>query len=252
MADWNPEAYGRFRDLRLRPALDLLAQVGPLPDGPVIDLGCGDGGVGPALAARFGAVEGVDASPAMLARARAGGAYARLTEGDIAEWAPDAPPALIYSNAVLHWLGDHEVLFPRLAACLAPGGVLAVQMPAQHDAPSHALLREIAEGMFPGRFALRAAPVHAMETYHHWLQPFGEPVLWETIYLQRQPPEAEGHPVRAFTRTTAMRPFLDRMTWDEEAAYLAAYDEGLARAYPLLPDGGTLFPFSRRFLTLRT
>ena len=52
-ADWDPERYGAFRDLRLRPALDLLAQVGEVPEGEVIDLGCGDGAVGPALAARF-------------------------------------------------------------------------------------------------------------------------------------------------------------------------------------------------------
>ena len=39
MTDWNPEAYARFRGLRLRPALDLLAQVGDLPLGDVVDLG---------------------------------------------------------------------------------------------------------------------------------------------------------------------------------------------------------------------
>jgi trans-aconitate 2-methyltransferase len=29
--DWNPQSYARFRDLRLRPALDLLNRVGALP-----------------------------------------------------------------------------------------------------------------------------------------------------------------------------------------------------------------------------
>ena len=51
--DWNPETYARFRGLRLRPALDLLAQVGELPAGDIADLGCGAGAVGPALAARW-------------------------------------------------------------------------------------------------------------------------------------------------------------------------------------------------------
>jgi trans-aconitate methyltransferase len=45
--DWNPGAYDAFRDFRLRPALDLLARVpGSLPNGDVIDLGCGSGAVG--------------------------------------------------------------------------------------------------------------------------------------------------------------------------------------------------------------
>ncbi|MBP6737598.1 MAG: methyltransferase domain-containing protein, partial [Rhodobacteraceae bacterium] len=56
----------------MRPALDLLAQVGDLPEGVVVDLGCGDGAAAEALASRFAGrhLLGVDASPAMLERAR--------------------------------------------------------------------------------------------------------------------------------------------------------------------------------------
>ena len=127
--DWNPGAYARFRGLRLRPALDLLAQVSDLPPGDVIDLGCGDGAAAGALTARFADrwIVGVDNSPAMLDKATG---YAATQQADIAAWLPDTPPALIFSNAVLHWLPDHEGLMPRLARLLAPGGVLAVQIRA--------------------------------------------------------------------------------------------------------------------------
>ncbi len=75
LQDWNPGTYARFRGFRLRPALDLLAQVGDIPEGPVIDLGCGNGAVCAVLAARFGPrILGVDSSPAMLAEAKATGA----------------------------------------------------------------------------------------------------------------------------------------------------------------------------------
>jgi trans-aconitate 2-methyltransferase len=251
--DWNPETYARFRGFRLRPAVDLLAQVGDVPDGPVIDLGCGDGAVGPLLAARFGAVIGVDSSAAMLAKAGEAGAYAAFHRVDIADWQPDAPPALIFSNAALHWLGDHGGLMPGLAGMLAPGGVLAVQMPAQFTSPSHVLLRQIAQAMFPDQFDFTAydAPVHAMESYHAMLSPFGGFTGWETTYLQTQPAVAIGHPVRAFTESTAMRPFLDRMAAEEAARYMAAYDAALHEHYPLLPDGSALFPFRRLFFTLK-
>jgi trans-aconitate 2-methyltransferase len=65
--DWNPETYAKFRGFRLRPAMDLLAQVPDLPAGEVVDLGCGNGPVGPALAQRFQGrrLIGVDHSPAM-------------------------------------------------------------------------------------------------------------------------------------------------------------------------------------------
>jgi trans-aconitate 2-methyltransferase len=257
--DWDPERYGAYRDLRLRPALDLLAQVPELPNGDVIDLGCGDGAVGPALAARFKPdhhLIGVDASAAMLEKAagrmtRTGNRlYGGLTRADIALWASHTPPALIFSNAALNWLPDHHALMPRLAGMLAPGGVLAVQMPRQGGAPSHRLLREVAEGLFPGCALPPPSPVLTAGEYAALLLPRGEVLAWTTDYIQMLDPVAQGHPVRAFTESTAMRPFVEGLTPDEAQVYVAAYDAALAEAYPALPDGRVLFPFTRVFFIL--
>ncbi len=257
--DWDPARYGAFRDLRLRPALDLLAQVGELPKGDVIDLGCGDGAVGPALAARFRPEHdliGVDASSAMLEQAAGrmtqweNPLYGGLIQADIAQWSPPAPPALIFSNAALNWLQDHAALMPRLARMLAAGGVLAVQMPRQEAAPSHRLLREVAERLFPGRFPVAPSPVLQAGDYAEMLLPLGEVRAWTTDYIQMLDPVAQGHPVRAFTESTAMRRFVQGMTGEEAAAYVAAYDLALAQAYPALPDGRVLFPFTRVFFVL--
>ena len=252
--DWNPGSYARFRGLRLRPAMDLLAQIGELPPGDVVDLGCGAGAVAPALAARWsGRLLGVDASPAMLDKARDTGLYKALIETDVAGWAPVRPPALIFSNALLHWLPDHAALFSRLTGFIAEGGTLAVQMPRQYAAPSHALLREISAQMFPDRFDVThwQAPVAAPQTYAGMLAPLGALNLWESIYFQRLEAVKDAHPVRAFTASTAMRPFLQKLDAGEAAAFTAAYDEGLARAYPLAPDGSVLFAFRRLFFTLK-
>jgi trans-aconitate 2-methyltransferase len=255
-ADWNPEAYCRFRGLRLRPALDLLAQVGKLVEGPVIDLGCGAGAVGAALAQRWPGrvLEGVDTSEAMLAEARAGGHYRVLHRADIAHWVPDVAPALIFSNAALQWLGDHDHLLRRLAAMLAPGGVLAVQMPRQYGMPSHRFLRDIAASMFPDRFDFAAweAPVRPAAGYVDLLTPLGAVEGWETEYVQRLPaPPDGGHPVRRFTESTAMRPYLDHLDGPEAAAFVAAYDQALQAAYPVLADGAELMPFRRVFFVLQ-
>jgi trans-aconitate 2-methyltransferase len=226
VSDWNPGSYAAFRDLRRRPALDLLARVPPLPPGDVVDLGCGAGAVAADLD--------------------------ELHLADATVWQPQAPPALVFSNAALHWLPDHSSLMPRLARTLAPGGGLAVQMPRQQMAPSHRLLREIAAGMFPDRFDLAGwqPQVAAPATYHALLSPLGAVELWETEYLQGLAPVADGHPVRAFTRSTAMRPFLGPLEAGEAAAFTAAYDAALAGAYPPAADGSVLFPFRRLFLTL--
>lgn len=250
--DWDPARYGAFRDLRLRPALDLLAQVPDLPTGDVVDLGCGDGAVGPALVARYPTrcLVAVDASEAMLSNAALRRCYERMTLADIADWQPDRPPAMIFSNAALNWLPDHATLMPQLAAMLAPAGVLAVQMPRQGDAPSHRLLRDVYTTLFPGRALPPPSPVLPAADYAEMLLPIGEVRAWTTDYIQLLDPVAKGHPVRTFTESTAMRPFVKALAEDERRAFVAAYDAALATAYPALPDGRVLFPFTRVFFIL--
>jgi len=253
--DWNPGAYDRFRGLRLRPALDLLAQVPALPAGDVVDLGCGSGAAGPVLRARFPdrRLIGLDSSPAMLAEARGAG-YDQLAEGDIKGWVPERPPALIFSNAALHWLGDHARLMPALAGLLAPGGVLAVQMPGNFLAPSHALLRAAAARLHPERVAQSPSlpPVLATDDYMRLLHPMGAVTGWETTYIQRlDPVEGGGHPVRAFTESTAMRPWLEGLSAAQAQAFIQDYEGGLEMAYPREAGGFVLFPFRRVFFTLR-
>lgn len=217
-------------------------------------MGCGNGAVGPALKHRFERVLiGIDTSPAMLKAAGEVGTYDALTEADIATWQPDEPrPALIFSNAACHWVPDHRHLFVRLARMLAPGGTLAVQMPRQYNAPSHALLRSISEQMFPDRFDFAGwtAPVHAPTDYLAFLSPLGTADVWETQFMQRLDPAPEGHPVRRFTQATAMRPFLEKLLEDEQARFIAAYDAALASAYPVDDAGTAIMPFRRVFFTV--
>lgn len=252
--DWNPETYAKFRGFRLRPAIDLLAQVPDLPAGNVVDLGCGNGPVGPALAQRFQGrcLFGVDKSPAMLTKAKESGAYDGLVEADASLWQPDASPALIFSNALCHWLPDHAGLFARLAGYLTKGGVLAVQMPRQFAAPSHQALRDVAVTLFPDRFDYSnyAPPVAPPQHYAQILEPLGEVRLWETDYIQRLAPVDTGHPVRHFTQSTAMRPIAENLDVSELGQYVSAYDTVLADHYPPAQDGSVLFSFKRLFFTL--
>ena len=79
---------------------------------------------------------------------------------------------------------------------------------------------------------------------------FGEVQAWTTDYIQMLEPVPQGHPVRAFTVSTAMRPFVAGLPQAERQAFVAAYDAALAEAYPALPDGRVLFPFTRVFFIL--
>jgi trans-aconitate 2-methyltransferase len=141
---------------------------------------------------------------------------------------------------------------PRLAGLLATGGVLAVQMPRQQMAPSIALMRKIAAEMFSDRFDFSGwePQVADPDFYVALLSPLGRLNLWESRFFQRLEPVADGHPVRHFTQSTAMRPFVEKLDEGESAAFVAAYDAALAEAYPLATDGAAMFPFQRLFFVL--
>lgn len=254
--DWDPEAYHRFRGHRLRPALDLLARVPALPPGDVVDLGCGAGDLAEALTAAVCRPQGrrligVDTSETMLSEAAEHRLYNRLDQTDIAVWQPETPVALIFSNAALHWIGDHRALLPRLVEMLVPGGMLAVQVPHQNRAPSHRLWHSLCDEFFPGRLDGLARPgVLSAADYHHLLAPLGDLAVWETEYYQPLSPDGNGHPVRRFTEATFARPILQALSDGEQARLIAAYEDVIGAAYPEAEDGTVLFPFRRLFLTL--
>lgn len=249
--DWDPGAYHRFRGLRLRPALDLLRSLPALPEGPIVDLGCGSGSVGPALATLGRPIIGVDGSPAMLAEAEKTGVYTRLIQTDIDAWTPDGAPALIFSNAALHWIPGHDTLMPRLAGALVRGGVLAVQMPHQNNAPSHRLWPSLVQEFWgDGYDGVLPPGAHNPAYYHRLLAPLGKMSLWETEYYQNLDARDDGHPVRRFTEATYARPLLNALEPDMRTRLISLYEAAIDKTYPKAADGSVLFPFKRLFFTL--
>jgi trans-aconitate 2-methyltransferase len=251
---WDVAAYARFADQRLRPALDLIGRIQDVEPEHIVDLGCGPGEATRLLARRWpnARVTGIDASADMLAAARRDGGEIRWLQADLADWAPDAQPDLIFSNAALHWLDDHGALFPRLLAMLPDGGVLAVQMPNNFAEPSHQAIFELAvRERWRERLAplLRASPVAPAETYLEMLIPqTARADLWETTYWHVLDGE---DPVPAWTSGSALRPFLGVLGEDERRDFMAAYAQAMRAAYPRRDDGLTLFPFRRLFIVAK-
>ncbi len=248
-ATWDAAQYLRFEDERLRPAIDLIARIAHPGPARVVDLGCGAGNALPLLAARFpGArVTGVDGSAEMLARACAGGFATE--RADIAAWSPPEPIDVLFSNAALHWLGSHDALFPRLLSHLAPGGVLAVQMPAMHTAPLRVEQDRIArEGPWAETLARVASAPHILAPgdYHDLLRPGVAALdIWITEYVHVLRGE---DPVVQWAKGTSLRPYLDALGETMRAAFLDAYRAEMRRAYPPRADGTVLLPFRRLFM----
>jgi trans-aconitate 2-methyltransferase len=251
MAEWDPAQYLRFSDERLRPALDLLARVPMQAAAHVVDLGCGAGNVTALLKARFPAadVTGVDSSAAMLAKARDAAPDCRFELGGFETWQPAVPVDLLFSNAALHWTGGHATLFPSLLSHVAPGGWLAVQMPAMHKEALRRLQPEIAAAgpWAAALHGLASAPdILAPGEYWDILKPHAARLeIWETIYLHALTgPDAVGE----WAAGSSLRPFLDPLNGEMRAGFRRAYAAAMAVHYPPRADGTTLLPFRRLFL----
>ena len=140
---WNPDQYERFKSERSQPFWDLVALIRPHPHMRIADLGCGTGELTRALHEKLQAREtiGVDNSAPMLAKAPS--APGLQFRNQSIESFNEGGFDLIFSNAALHWVPDHERLFRRLALL---GKQIAVQMPANDDHPSHTVAAEVARG----------------------------------------------------------------------------------------------------------
>jgi trans-aconitate 2-methyltransferase len=246
VADWNPATYERFKDERSRPFFDLLALVAPIPGGSAADLGCGTGELTALLhrETRAARTIGIDTSAAMLARARPEPGLT-FAQGDLATWRPDAPLDLIFANASLHWADDHPALLARLSGFLAPGGQLAVQVPANHDHPSHLIAAEVAqEAPFAAALAgyVRRSPVLAPVAYARVLDGLGftELRVRLEVYVHHL---ASREAVIDWVRGTLLTAYESRMPAELWPRFLERYRE---RLLPALEDTKPYFyPFAR-------
>jgi trans-aconitate 2-methyltransferase len=251
---WNPDVYLAFADHRGRPFHDLLSRVGAESPRRVVDLGCGPGNLTVTLAERWpdAVIEAVDSSQEMVDAARARGLDAHL--GELEAWTPRPDTDVVLSNAALQWVPRHRELLVEWARQLDTGAWIAVQMPGNFDAPSHAAVRELASS--PKWIdALRDIPfrvgkiVDPAEDYAAMLADAGCVVdTWETTYVHELAGE---HPVLNWITGTALTPVKDILAEEDWQEFRLELIPMLDERYPARPDGRTFFPFRRIFVVAR-
>ena len=250
---WNPSQYGKFEREREQPFYDLMALVQPAPGMRVVDLGCGTGKLTRELHMQLHAREtiGIDRSPRMLDKAGDTAAVAglRFEIGDIESFpGGTADYDLVFSNAALHWIEDHDTLFARLAAALAPHGQLAVQMPAMHDEISHLVAADLFATQ-PYRSAsggwVKPQPVLSAGAYARLMFRLGfrDPVVRLIVYPHVL--SASGDVVE-WVKGTLLAEYSRHLPADLFEQFLADYRERLLAE--LGDERPYLFPFKRILL----
>jgi trans-aconitate 2-methyltransferase len=255
--EWDPEQYRRFADERAQPFHDLLDRLGSGPFDRAVDLGCGPGELTASAAERLsvGQITGLDNSPTMLASASAHASErVAFAEADIATWTSDGDYDLVLAAASLQWVPDHRTVLARWVAALAPGGRIAVQVPANSHSPTHVVAARVAQRE-PHRSAFGpsgpppdpvASNVLRPDEYARILHDLGCVDIDVDLHVYPHVLPTTRHAVEWVKGTTLTR-FRSALSAAEYDALLAEYE------HELIAEMGDhepcFFPFSRILLT---
>ena len=245
---WISDAYLRSSMPRTQGVLDLLGRVRHPGPRLIADLGCGPGNNTELISQRWpeALVIGVDSSSDMIAAARERERPGRLEfrQADLTEWQPGPSFDIVLLNAVLQWIPDHPALLPRLAALLAPGGVLGFQMPGRLPGRSpNVYVLDIAREMTDEpQWRDQLSGVY---TSHDLLDPMGyitalgdlglRAEAWETRYAY---PLTGGGRLVEHASGAVLRPALARLAPPAAERFLAEFSRRVGLACPPQVIGG--------------
>lgn len=241
---WNPDQYHKFQSERSAPFYDLLTLVDKRPNLKAIDLGCGTGELTKVLAESLpnSNVTGLDSSPQMLEKAGSHQTSSlRFEHGDLSALTDSWD--LIFSNAAIQWVHNHQKLIPLIYSHLAPGGQICVQIPSNHNHISHALIRETADEE-PFKSILngykRIAPVLPVEEYANILFQLGAENItaFEKVYPHVL---ANSDAIVEWISGTAMLPYFERLG-DHKEEFTEVVRRKMKEA---LPQSPVFYPFKR-------
>ena len=247
MADWNPQQYLKFQKQRTQPSRDLAARVADRNPRTVADIGCGPGNSTAVLREVFPQAEivGLDNSPDMIEKARREHPDLVFRQGDARQL--EGTWDLLFSNACLQWIPNHDTLIPSLMDKLNNGGVLAVQIPMNGEEPLSQLIKEIAD---EPQWGLRNIPMPPNETltpseYYDILSGCSSAFdSWEIKYYH---PLADHKALVDWVKGTRLRPYLDFLGDKRGAEFEKEIVNRSKRAYPLTKNGKVVLGFRRFF-----
>ena len=263
---WNAAAYAANSAVQQGWARELIARLKLRGDERILDVGCGDGKITAELARAVprGAVVGIDASEEMISFARKTFPAAKIFNlkfqiGDArkigaaanlerraparrvgghtekrAELVLGAPFDVVFSNAALHWVDDHEAILHGAASVLKSGGRLLISCGGKGNA--HAVFLAIRPVMRLKRWRefFRKMPLpyffYASGDYEKWLPKAG----FKTHSIQFTPKDVAYAGAESFAtwlRTTWL-PFVQRVPENLREEFISAVTQRYLAKHP--------------------
>ncbi len=253
MADWNAELYSKFLKDRTQPSIDLANRI--MSDNPksIIDIGCGPGNSTRVLKDKFpnARVIGVDSSKDMIKTAES-------NYNDIEFMMFDAGKDfdklndkfdIVFSNACIQWIPNHEKLLKNMMSILNDGGIMAVQTPMNYKEPIHRIIEGLVYSDKWKNYFHNPREFYNLkqEEYFDLLSKISSNfTIWETVYCHRMPSHES---IMEWYRSTGLRPYLSALSEKKAAEFEKDVFEQVEKEYPVQENGEIIFRFPRFFFT---
>lgn len=247
MSDWNPEKYLLFKKQRTQPAIDLANRVRDCGAKTIVDIGCGPGNSTAVLKDVFphANIFGIDNSASMISKAKE--KYSSLAFSVCSAEDLTGAYDLLFSNACLQWIPNHEVLIPQLMRKLTGNGVLAVQMPMNLNEPLFCIIKEVAADSkwnFENVYFEKNDTLSPQEYFDLLSSCSSNFELWETVYYHAMP--SHEHLIE-WVRSTRLRPYLDVLDEKQKTEFENEILTRTRSAYPFTASGEVILKFRRFF-----
>lgn len=249
--DWNPDLYLRFDKERIQPSIDLVARIDCDKPKKIIDIGCGPGNSTQILVNRWldSDIVGADNSPAMIKKATDDYPNQKWILFDAGKDKINDKFDIVFSNATIQWIPNHDELIKGFSNLLNDQGILAVQLPLFFDMPLGKSILEIAE---QSKWQTATKGVKELFTinnasyyYGHLAKYFSKIDIWTADYYHIMDSQIA---ILEMIKTTGLKPYLERIENDiAKSEFETLVLRRIELDYPLQADGKVLFPFKRLF-----
>lgn len=253
--DWNPNLYLKFDKERTQPSIDLVKRIGFDKPGNIIDIGCGPGNSTQVLAERWPSskIIGIDNSPAMIAKAKKDYPYQEWRIIDMNSDNINGKFDIVFSNATIQWIPNHDQLLKKLKSLLTDKGILAIQIPLFWDMP---LGKSIVKVAADSRWEAATKGVRELFTIHgysyyydHLSSLFNSIDIWITDYIHVLDSQLS---ILEMIKSTGLKPYTDRLENDfDKGEFEKIVLKEIEKDYLIQKNGKVLFPFKRLFFTAK-
>lgn len=252
--EWNPQDYLKFEKERTRPSNDLINSLENFIPDSVVDIGCGPGNSTSRLLRKWPKADilGVDSSDRMIKSAMDNYPSLNWRVCEIGKDLIQDKFDLVFSNAAIQWIPEHNLLLKEFYSMLKDGGRLAVQLPLFFNMRLGKIIKEVSESP-RWNSLLRdinfSFYINDQSYYYNSLigAGFKNINIWETRYFHIFPNHRY---IMDMIASTGLKPYLERLDRAEDRElFNKLVLNRVEREYKSEVDGTVLFPFIRLFFT---